>query len=75
MTPTACLPAWPVSRGKGLVMSAITRRGFVQSAAAGGDAFPLFTISGTKASGKVIREANTMLTRHYRAPFTVPENV
>jgi predicted dehydrogenase len=35
-------------------MSQITRRGFLKHAAAGAAAFPLVTISGTKASGNVL---------------------
>src|SRR3989442_11616086 len=35
-------------------MKAITRRSFLKQTAAAGAAFPLFTIAGTKASGRVL---------------------
>jgi predicted dehydrogenase len=41
-------------------MSLLSRRRFVQSAAAASAAFPLFTIAGTKASGKVIGANDTI---------------
>src|SRR5262245_59308823 len=41
-------------------MSSLSRRRFVQAAAAASTAFPLFTIAGTKASGKVIGANDTV---------------
>jgi predicted dehydrogenase len=41
-------------------MSKLTRRRFVQSAAAASAVFPLFTVAGTKASGKVIGANDTI---------------
>ncbi len=41
-------------------MSALSRRKFLQGAAAASTAFPLFTIAGTKASGKVIGANDTI---------------
>jgi predicted dehydrogenase len=41
-------------------MSRLSRRRFVQGAAAASAAFPLFTIAGTKASGKVIGANDTI---------------
>ena len=41
-------------------MSRLSRRRFVQAAAAASTAFPLFTIAGTKASGKVIGANDTI---------------
>ena len=41
-------------------MSRISRRRFVQTAVAASTAFPLFTIAGTKASGKVIGANDTI---------------
>ena len=41
-------------------MSRLSRRRFVQAAAAASTAFPLFTIGGTKASGKVIGANDTV---------------
>ena len=41
-------------------MSRLSRRRFVQAAAAASTAFPLFTIGGTKASGKVIGANDTI---------------
>jgi predicted dehydrogenase len=41
-------------------MSRLSRRAFVQGAAAASAAFPLFTIAGTKASGKVIGANDTV---------------
>jgi len=41
-------------------MSRLSRRTFVQGAAAASAAFPLFTIAGTKASGKVIGANDTV---------------
>ena len=41
-------------------MSKVTRRQFVQTAAAASAAFPLFTVAGTKASGKVIGANDTI---------------
>ena len=41
-------------------MPKITRRTFVKSAAAAGAAFPLFTIAGTKSSGKVLGANETI---------------
>jgi len=41
-------------------MSKLTRRTFIKSAAAAGAALPLFTIAGTKASGRVIGANDTI---------------
>lgn len=41
-------------------MSKITRRRFVQQTAAASTVFPLFTIAGTKASGKVLGANDTV---------------
>jgi predicted dehydrogenase len=41
-------------------MSPLSRRKFLKGAAAAGAAFPLFTIAGTKASGKVIGANDTV---------------
>src|SRR5215831_11400802 len=41
-------------------MTELSRRKFVQAAAAASAAFPLFTIAGTKASGKVIGANDTI---------------
>src|SRR5437762_7844648 len=41
-------------------MSSLSRRKFLQGAAAASAAFPLFTIAGTKASGKVIGANDTV---------------
>src|SRR5688572_10920545 len=41
-------------------MRRFSRRRFVQAAAAAGAAFPLFTIAGTKSSGKVIGANDTI---------------
>jgi hypothetical protein len=41
-------------------MSQLSRRRFVQGAAAASAAFPLFTIAGTKASGRVIGANDTI---------------
>src|SRR5262245_65763184 len=41
-------------------MSALSRRKFLQGAAAASTAFPLFTIAGTKASGAVIGANDTV---------------
>src|SRR6188474_2916568 len=42
------------------VMSRLSRRKLLQTAAAASAAFPLFTIAGTKASGKVIGANDTV---------------
>ena len=41
-------------------MSHLHRRGFLKTAAAASTVFPLFTIAGTKASGKVIGANDTI---------------
>src|SRR3954468_14460387 len=41
-------------------MSSLSRRKFLKGAAAASAAFPLFTIAGTKASGKVIGANDTV---------------
>lgn len=41
-------------------MSKVTRRRFIQTTAAASTAFPLFTIAGTKASGKVLGSNDTV---------------
>ena len=41
-------------------MSSLSRRKFLRGAAAASAAFPLFTIAGTKASGKVIGANDTV---------------
>src|SRR5438874_610642 len=42
------------------LMSRLSRRRFIQGAAAASAAFPLFTIGGTKASGRVIGSNDTV---------------
>src|ERR1043165_6504392 len=41
-------------------MSSLSRRKFIQASASASAAFPLFTIAGTKASGKVIGANDTI---------------
>src|SRR5438270_2917951 len=41
-------------------MSSLSRRKFLKGAAAASAAFPLFTVAGTKASGKVIGANDTV---------------
>jgi len=50
----------PAQSNKDLMMNTFTRRRFLKSTAAASAAFPLFTIAGTKASGRILGANDTV---------------